>query len=595
MSRIDSGEKAITLHSVTVFMRTALTLMILLILTSLGGMVNVNAAPPSDGNDVIIDADETWSESQAMNGNVLVKNGATLTIDASMTVGPNNEITVEDGGQLILTGSLTGEDINSALSLTNTSQFHLNFGDLADTGTIQFNFEETVSTSAMMNITVGDQTVDAAGQDTVSIEAPLDGTDIVVDFYIYHVFPIQITSIQALHTGSGEMPILDAHEINQTNGSLTWSEASFSMTVFGNMYMENGAVFGADILCAGVCEIESSDLIGSAPIHVENGSSLSVNSSLIQGSRTDEDIIVHDLAEITYTNSQGTGGTTDAWIRLLSQRIIQTNSPNATVHQTGIGYGASTRDDITDANGQIDIGGSEWRRIVEWADQNGEYHSEDAELTLTLSSGWGDFAITTPAPKLPYATVNIPLPYIEIVSIDAEDTTAEVNKKIGAMVTVRNTGQSAATVNIWCYVGDNLTSTTSLTTTLTPGEEKKLPVSWWANTDGGQVLNCRALIPDVLKSISDDITNTEGGNSQEVGWYIGKDTEDQPLLIYVILAALILAGSAMFSLRATSKDSNYGDVAEEIPSGTATEAAEEESEAEEDSETDEDDSAEQEV
>jgi hypothetical protein len=44
MSRIDSGEKAITLHSVTVFMRTALTLMILLILTSLGGMVNVNAA-----------------------------------------------------------------------------------------------------------------------------------------------------------------------------------------------------------------------------------------------------------------------------------------------------------------------------------------------------------------------------------------------------------------------------------------------------------------------------------------------------------------------------------------------------------------------
>ena len=459
-------------------MRTALTLMMLLIFTSFAGMVNVNAAPPSDGNDVVIDADETWSDSQAMNGNVLVKNGATLTIDADMTVGPNNAITVEDGGQLILTGSLTGEDINSALTLTNSSQLHLNFGDLAETGTIQFNFQETVSTSAMMNITVGDQTVDAAGQDTVSIEVPLDGTDIVVDFYIYHVFPIQITSLQALHTGSGEIPILAAHEINQTNGSLTWSEASFSMTVFGTMHMENSSTFGADILCAGVCEIESSDLIGSAPIHVENGSSLSVNSSLIQGSRTDEDIIVHDHAEISYTNSQGTGGTTDAWIRLLSQRIIQTNSPNATVHQTGIGYGASTRDDITDANGQIDIGGSEWRRIVEWVDQNGEYHSEDAELNLTLSSGWGDFSITTPAPKSPYAVVNIPLPYIEVVSIDAEDTTADTNKWIGAMVTVGNTGDSAATVNIWCYVEDDLADTTTLTTTLAPGEEKNLPVSY---------------------------------------------------------------------------------------------------------------------
>ena len=562
-------------------MRTALTLMMLLIFTSFAGMVNVNAAPPSDGNDVVIDADETWSDSQAMNGNVLVKNGATLTIDADMTVGPNNAITVEDGGQLILTGSLTGEDINSALTLTNSSQLHLNFGDLAETGTIQFNFQETVSTSAMMNITVGDQTVDAAGQDTVSIEVPLDGTDIVVDFYIYHVFPIQITSLQALHTGSGEIPILAAHEINQTNGSLTWSEASFLMTVFGTMHMENSSTFGADILCAGVCEIESSDLIGSAPIHVENGSSLSVNSSLIQGSRTDEDIIVHDHAEISYTNSQGTGGTTDAWIRLLSQRIIQTNSPNATVHQTGIGYGASTRDDITDANGQIDIGGSEWRRIVEWVDQNGEYHSEDAELNLTLSSGWGDFSITTPAPKSPYAVVNIPLPYIEVVSIDAEDTTADTNKWIGAMVTVGNTGDSAATVNIWCYVEDDLADTTTLTTTLAPGEEKNLPVSWRTNTDGPQVLNCRTLIPNVLRSISEDITNTEGANSQEVGWYISEETEDQPLVVYGILALIIIGASAMLSLRATSKDSKYGDVAELIPEETGTEEAE-------DTETDED-------
>jgi hypothetical protein len=584
MCPIDSGEKPIKHHSLSVFMRTALTLMMLLIFTSFAGMVNVNAAPPSDGNDVVIDADETWSDSQAMNGNVLVKNGATLTIDADMTVGPNNAITVEDGGQLILTGSLTGEDINSALTLTNSSQLHLNFGDLAETGTIQFNFQETVSTSAMMNITVGDQTVDAAGQDTVSIEVPLDGTDIVVDFYIYHVFPIQITSLQALHTGSGEIPILAAHEINQTNGSLTWSEASFLMTVFGTMHMENSSTFGADILCAGVCEIESSDLIGSAPIHVENGSSLSVNSSLIQGSRTDEDIIVHDHAEISYTNSQGTGGTTDAWIRLLSQRIIQTNSPNATVHQTGIGYGASTRDDITDANGQIDIGGSEWRRIVEWVDQNGEYHSEDAELNLTLSSGWGDFSITTPAPKSPYAVVNIPLPYIEVVSIDAEDTTADTNKWIGAMVTVGNTGDSAATVNIWCYVEDDLADTTTLTTTLAPGEEKNLPVSWRTNTDGPQVLNCRTLIPNVLRSISEDITNTEGANSQEVGWYISEETEDQPLVVYGILALIIIGASAMLSLRATSKDSKYGDVAELIPEETGTEETEEA----EDTETDED-------
>jgi hypothetical protein len=294
-------------------------------------------------------------------------------------------------------------------------------------------------------------------------------------------------------------------------------------------------------------------LIGSAPINVEDGASIVVNSSSIIGSRTGEDIIVHDLAEIIYTDNQGTGGYTDGWIRLLSQRQIQTNSGNITVHQTGIGYGSSPGDDLTDSNGLIDIGRSEWKRIVEWVDENGVYHSEDAELVFTLSTGWGDFTTTVSAPQTPTAVINIPLPYIEVVSIDAEDTTAEVDKKIGAMVTVRNTGDATATVNIWCYVGDNLTETTALTTTLTAGEEKVLPVSWWANTDGPQVLNCRTLIPDVLQSIAGNVTNVEGGNSQEVGWYIGEETEDKPFIIYGVLVVIIVIATALFARNASAK------------------------------------------
>ena len=190
---------------------------------------------------------------------------------------------------------------------------------------------------------------------------------------------------------------------------------------------------------------------------------------------------------------------------------------------------------------------------MEWVDQNGVYHSEDAELVFTLSTGWGDFSTTVAAPQTPTAIIDVPLPYIEIVSIDAEDTTAEVDKKIGAMITVRNTGNATATVNIWCYVDENLTETTALTTTLTPGEEKKLPVSWWANTDGPQILNCRTLIPNILKAIAEDVTNVEGGNSQEVGWYIGEETEDQPFIVYGILVVLIVIGSALFARKAGEK------------------------------------------
>lgn len=547
-------------------MRTAVCFTLLLILTSMSALSGVHAEPPTNGESMLINADETWSGSHAMNGDVIVKNGSTLTIEGDVTVATNSHITVEEGASLSLTGSLIGEELDSGLVILNDTQLHLNFGDLAENGQLRVDFDQTIPSSAIFNMTIGEETSDAAGQDHIFIDVPLNGTDLVANFNIYYAFEIQIISIQALHTGSAQSPILLASELNQTNASLVWNSASFGLEVFGTLLLNDATIYGADLTCHHVCSVESSTLIGSAPINVNNAASIVVNSSSILGSRTDEDIIVHDLAEIIYTDNQGTGGYTDGWIRLLSQRQIQTNAANITVHQTGIGYGSSTRDDITNSNGVIDIGGSEWKRIVEWVDQNGVYHAEEGELTLTLSSGWGNFATTVPAPHSPTAVINVPLPYIEVVSIDAEDTTAEVNKKIGAMVTVRNTGTAAATVNIWCYVGQNLTETTALTTSLVPGEQKELPVSWWANTDGGQILNCRTLIPNILTSIADDITNVEGGNSQEVGWYIGEETEDQPLIIYGVLVVLIVCGSVIVARNAAKRisDSDVAEVFEDV-------------------------------
>ena len=538
-------------------MRTALSLTLLLVITSLSTLAGVHAEIPSDGSTVATSDDQTWNGTNDMDGNLTVTNGTSLTIEGDLTMATGSSITVEEGATLTVTGSLLGEELDSGLAVFDNpqskTQLHMNFGDLAESGQLRFDFGQMIPASAMFNITIGEQTIDAAGKDHIFIDVSLNGSDLLADFDIFYPFPIQIVSVQALHSGSAQSPILSASELNHTNGSLIWNSASFTLDVQGILKVDSATIYGAEITCSGVCEIQSSTLIGSAPINVEDGASIVVNSSSILGSRTDEDIIVHDLAEITYTENQGTGGITDGWIRLLSQRQIQTNAPKITVNHPGIGYANTELNNHTDSNGLIDIGGSEWKRIVEWVDGNGIYHSEEGELTLTLSTAWGDFSTTIPAPQTPTAVVNIPLPYIEVVSIDAEDTTAEVNKKIGAMVTVRNTGDAAATVNIWCYVGDNLTETTALTTTLVPAEEKVLPVSWWANTDGAQILNCRALIPDTLKPIATNVTNVEGGNSQEVGWYIGEDTEDKPYIVYAILVVLIAIATVLFARNANKK------------------------------------------
>ena len=543
-------------------MRTAVCFTLLLLFTSLSTFTGVHATPPSDGSTTLITADETWSGNHAMNGNITVENGATLTIEGDVTLATNNHITVQEGATLSLTGSLIGDELDSGLAVLNNTQLHLNFGDLSETGQLRVDFDKAIPESAMFNMTIGEETKNAVGTDHIFIDVALNGTDLVVDFHIYYAFEIQIVSVQALHSGSGESPILLANEINQTEGSLIWNSASFQLEVLGTLLLDGATIYGAGLTCAQMCDIQSSSLIGSAPIHVHDGSSIVVNSSEILGSRTDEDIIVHDLAQIIYTDNQGTGGYTDGWIRLLSQRQIQTNAPGITVSHPGIGYANTELVNYTDSDGSIDIGGSEWKRIVEWVDGNGIYHSEGGELTLTLSSpGWGDFSTTVPAPHTPTATINVPLPYIEVVSIDAEDTTAEVNKRIGAMVKVRNTGDATATVNIWCYVDDIDADTTTLTTTLAPGEEKDLPISWWANTDGPQILNCRVLVPTILQPIAVDVTNLEGGYSQEVGWYIGEETEDQPLIVYGILALLIVIGTVLVARKA-AKNMTHGDVPE---------------------------------
>jgi len=535
-------------------MRTALSFAVLLIITSLSSLAGVHAEVPNDGSTVTINADETWDGTNAMDGDLIVTGGSTLTIEGNVTMATGSSITVEEGATLDLTGSLLGDGLDSGLIINNDTQLHMNFGNLAESGQLRIEFDQTIPESAMLNVTVGEQTSDAAGKKFILIDVTLNGSDLLADINIYYTYIIQIISIQAYYSGNGDLPLLSAPEINHTNGSLIWGSASFKLNVQGMLHLDDATLYGAELTCSGVCEIQSSTLIGSAPISVDDGTSILVNSSSIIGSRSGEDIIVHDLAEIVYTENQGTGGDIDGWIRLLSQREIQTNGGDWTaVHYTGIGYNGVSGDDETDENGTIELGIIKSKRIVEWVDGNGVYHSEDGELVLTLSTGWGDFTTTVPAPKTPTAVVNIPLPYIEVVSINAEDTTAQVNKRIGAMITVRNTGDASATVNIWCYVGDNVTETSSLTTTLANGEEKLLPVSWWANTDGAQILNCRALIPNKLQLLAGNVTNVEGGFSQEVGWFVGEETEDKPFIIYGIMVVLIVVASVLFARNANAK------------------------------------------
>jgi len=553
MYRIN-GAKSITPFPLHETMRTAVSLIFLLLIASSMSALTTSAEVTNDGSTITVTGTETWNASNPIDLDLMVTDGASLFVDESTTVNAGVTITVATGASLTLNGDLMGSNLDAGLLVYNATELHLDFGDLSETGQVRINLDHVIPETAMFNITIGDETKNAVGFDHVDIPAPLDGTPLLVEFHVYYFFATQITSVQALHSGSGGTVVVDAEDLNHTAGSLKWNSAAFTLDVQGSLTINNAIIAGAAITCAHTCDLSNATLTGSAPVHVLDGGALTVDSSLIQGSRTDEDIIVNDAAQISYTNSNGTGGQTDAWIRLLSQRSLQTNAGNVTVHATGLGYWGSTVDNLTDSNGHVNFALSNHARIVEWVDGNGDYHQESAEVLLTLSSNWGNFNTTIVAPRTPTATAEVPLPFISVKSIDLKAKTGSIGSKVSGDVVVENSGTVAVTgVNFWCYVGDELQDTTQMTVSLQPGESKTVYVSWYANSVGTQALECRALVPNVLKSITGDVTDIDGATSQDITWKVADEPEDQPLTIYAILVVIILIGTYVVSNQASKK------------------------------------------
>jgi hypothetical protein len=536
-------------------MRQAIFATMILLVATFSAIPLTLATAPSGDSDETISSATVWDEDGIVNGTLLIESGSSLTINSNISVISGSSIMVEDGASLTLNGNLVGAELDSLIRLQYDSSLLFNLGDVAESGTMRVEFDYQIPSELIFNITVGEEVTNASGKEFVDITVPLNGDDINVNFSISSFSTTHITSVSFAHSGD-TVVTFSPQEINYDSASLVWLSSSFDLSVLGDFTMDSATLDGADLNCIGECTIANSQLTGSAPINIQNEGSLSISESSISGSRTDEDIIAHDAAALTYTSNTGTGGDTDSWIRLLSERIIQTNSNSVNVYETGIGYGDDSRYDITNESGIVDIGGSEFRRIVEWMDGDGMQHIETGVLTFTITSGWGVFNITIAAPHTPYAEINIPLPYISIDDIDLEKNIANVNESIGFMLTVSNSGAAQATVNIRCYVnGEDVdTAPSTVTVTLLPGESKKTPVSWYAYDDGQKILVCKALIPNILEDLSEDITNTEGASSPEVSWVYKETADDAPLLIYGTILVAILGGLWFYTKNTTEHE-----------------------------------------
>ena len=552
-------------------MRVNTTLVTLMMITTVLLSPAALAEAQNDASTQTNTNSETWSSDASLDGDVIVSDGGVLTIDGIISVETGSTITIQEGGNLILNSELNSADLTNELFMEvyNGTTIRPYFNGLTDSGTMRINMASEYFSSMEVNLSVGGTNITWTGEDYIDYSVEFQDAAIDVNFSGFWLFPVWIDSVQAFDS-NGVIYTLDADEWNHSNGVLKTEEsgAAFSINVEGELNSIGGTISGADISCSGSCSFDNSTLSWSAPINVNDGAILTMETSIINGSRTYEDIIVHDTAMIDYDISSmtGTGGPTDMWIRLLSKRVINTNLKDApsTVHYEGLGYLGSDGDLILDENGAIDLGQnnnpeiSKFLRMTEWVDSSGNLHQEDGMIMITLNGGmsvWNsDYSITLdPAPTTPIYTANVELPFVVIDKIVPEDNQGTVDKGLGVMLTVSNTGNVDVATNIRCFEGIDEADMATIYVSLEAGQTKEIPGVWYANASGAKSLNCKASIPSFFNSLADDLTSASGTESEQVSFKDAEDRDDAPIILYAAIIIVIVIATIIFTRVSANK------------------------------------------
>lgn len=428
---------------------TGLALLLLLQLSA--GLVM--AAPPSGGSTVRIVEDTTWSDAAIIDGRVEVASGATLTISAPHEMAEGASLDIEAGGSVIVQADLTSDGMRSGLLWSENGSLHIptpqgHSGDLD----VTIHLDSTVETA---NLTLGvrGETQQLVTGDSVSLTiASPDQNGTWLDLTPNPVLPKWVT--HAVLTQS--MQQLDAHELEHENGTRYWFESGWSLHVNGSILFQGVRVEGADATCWGTCDLVGSTMINSAPMHSRDDANITVRDSVFEGSRTDEDVYLHgNEPSISWTNSTGTGGTTDRWVRVLPQRILQAPLANISVLVEGIGITNRTVNTLSDVDGRVDLGLSEGHRTIEWMDASGEIGREDLSIEASLLTAWGTYSIVnTSAVALETQPLDFPLPYVSVDRVELNTNVTEVQGAVEVTIHASNSGSAPANARFECQLAN---------------------------------------------------------------------------------------------------------------------------------------------
>ncbi len=493
-----------------------------------------------------VSSNEEYDSTGLLSGEYTVKDGATWTVSGNYDVADETSIVVEEGATMVISGSMNAL-ATPQLNLNGTSSVIVPIGNLGPSGTMRIIFAEEVIFNTIIEVN-GVSTENWTGNQ-FDWTGSMDVDNITVNFSHYTFQVVAISEIQLAPEGS--TPEVRAPADLSGEGisiSIPDRTKAWDIDVQGTLIV-TGSVFAAEISCSGTCTLNGAEMTSTSPIEVTG--SITVTDSVFSHVLSNEDVMVWDDASITWTNSTGTGGETDNWVRSLTSRTIGVENGYVVFYGYEMGYDSSDTSPLGDnstftaanqGDNIIDIANGHRERMISWQDGDGVLHTESASGKVVLSTPWGNYEkIIQELPKVNHFDVELILPELSFDSLVASDDENSINSRLGVMATITNSGDVAAKFVLDCVAGDiDANVGTTVPYTVAGQETIDIPMNWDSAKEGDLTLECTIFVPYHFEGY--DVTVTGTATSELVSWSEEDDSSANLFLPIVIgtLVALLL-------------------------------------------------------
>jgi len=505
---------------------------------------------PTDGSTITITSDESWSSSPTLNGSVTIASGATLTIDSNTDIATSSSITVSNGGNLIIDSStINAQEQMDWLAMDDISaQIKIPLQGTGGDVLIKFTFKDSLAENNLKAGFTGSELTSQSGEDaqfTINLEQ--GETEVSINLSAAGWLAVKITEVDIVESGAGSS-VEDIRRLQYT-GLKAGAVATWSLNVMegGSLLSSQSSISDVDLVCFGTCTLNQTTMQSFEPIDLSDSGIITLIDSNLNGSIDDEDIKRLPGAEVNWdATTTGSGGNTDRWIIERLGQKVTTPLPGVLIQLVELGYWNESKTVTTDSNGMYTLPS----RIIQWMDSSGEVHNESARIeniSFNRASAWGDFSGPLGLLGSDDITLSLDLPMISVISVEVEDSEANVGDSVSVTAKVKNDG-AAATIKLTCTDSSGADVRTSPNyIPIEAGAQSTTTVqfTWIQDSSGEEYITCSPLIPSAFEDFQNLVlTGQSYANSSSMKWIAPVDSGTN-MAIWLMAAVIIGVGALL--------------------------------------------------